>query len=71
MRTIVIALASIALLAAPAYAQGHGKRGGKDPYAEQQAAEQKQKAAEADKAYNSAVGGIPDKAHYDPWRSVR
>jgi hypothetical protein len=42
MRTVVIALASIALLTAPAYSQGRGKQGGKDPYAEQQAAEKKQ-----------------------------
>jgi hypothetical protein len=71
MRTIVIALASIALLTAPAYSQGRGKQDGKDPYAAQQAAEQKQKAAEAEKAYNAAIGRIPDKGAYDPWRSMR
>ena len=71
MRTVVIALASIALLTAPAYSQGRGTHGGKDPYAEQQRAEQKQKAAEAEKAYNAAVGAIPDKTRYDPWRSMR
>jgi hypothetical protein len=72
MRTVVIALASIALLTAPAHSQGRGKGGaGKDPYAEQQAAEQKQKAAEAEKAYNAAVGTIPDKTRSDPWRSMR
>ena len=74
MRTVVIALAGIALLTAPAYSQGRGTQGGKDPYAEQLRAEQKQKAAEAEKAYNAAVGRIPDKADkaaYDPWRSMR
>jgi hypothetical protein len=71
MRTVVIALASIALLTAPAYSQGRGNHGGKDPYADAQAAEQKKKAAEAEKAYNAAVGSIPDKPRYDPWRSTR
>jgi hypothetical protein len=73
MRTIVIALASIALLTAPAYSQRLSKDGkpGPDP---QQVAEQKKRAAEDEKAYNAAVGRIPDKADkgaYDPWRSMR
>jgi hypothetical protein len=72
MRTVVIALASIALLTAPAYSQRlkDGKPG-PDP---QQVAEQKKRAAEEEKAYNAAVGRIPDKADkgaYDPWRSMR
>jgi hypothetical protein len=72
MRTVVIALASIALLTAPAYAQRlKDSKPGPDP---QQVAEQKKRAAEEEKAYNSAVGRIPDKADkgaYDPWRSMR
>jgi hypothetical protein len=72
MRTVVIALASIALLTAPAYSQRlkDGKPG-PDP---QQVAEQKKRAAEEEKAYNAAMGRIPDKADkgaYDPWRSMR
>jgi hypothetical protein len=71
MRTVVIALASIALLTAPAYSQRLGKDSkpsGADP---QQVAEQKKRAAEDEKAYNAAVGRIPDKAAHDPWRSMR
>jgi len=73
MRSVVIALASIALLTAPAYAQR--LRDSKPPSADpQQVAEQKKRAAEEEKAYNAAVGRIPDKpdkAAYDPWRSMR
>ena len=72
MRIVVIALASIALLTAPAYSQRlKDKPSGADP---QQVAEQKKRAAEDEKAYNAAVGRIPDKADkatYDPWRSMR
>jgi hypothetical protein len=76
MRTVVIALASIVALAssaistAPAYAQMRGK-GGKHSGSEQQTAEQKQKAAEAEKAYKAALDRIPDKKKSDPWGSVR
>src|SRR5215475_12490464 len=55
MRTVVIALASVAILTAPAYAQMRGK-GGKHSGSEQQTAEQKQKAAEAEKAYRAVCG---------------
>ena len=77
MRTVVIALAStmalasIAMPSAPAYAQMRGKGGGKHPEAEQQTAEQKRKAAEAEKAYKAALDKIPDKKKSDPWGSVR
>ena len=70
MRTVVIALASIAILTAPAYAQMRGK-GGKHSGSEQQTAEQKQKAAEAEKAYKTALDKIPDKKKSDPWGNVR
>jgi hypothetical protein len=73
MRTVVIALASVALLSAPAYSQK--LKDSKPPSADpQQVAEQKKRAAEDEKAYNAAVGRIPDKADraaYDPWRSMR
>jgi hypothetical protein len=76
MRTVVIALASIVALAsiaistAPAYAQMRGK-GGRHSGSEQQTAEQKQKAAEAEKAYKAALDRIPDKKKSDPWGNVR
>ena len=36
-----------------------------------QTAEQKRKAAEAEKAYKAALDKIPDKKKSDPWGSVR
>ena len=75
MRAVVIALASNIALAsiatAPAYAQMRGKGGAKNPGSEQQTAEQKRKAAEAEKAYKAALDKIPDKKKSDPWGSVR
>jgi hypothetical protein len=70
-RASIIALASIAISTAPAYAQMRGKGGGKPPGSEQQTAEQKRKAAEAEKAYKAALDKIPDKKKSDPWGSVR
>src|SRR5262252_464494 len=70
MRTVVIALASTMVLAsiamptAPAYAQMRGKGGGKHPEAEQQSAEQKRKAAEAEKAYKAALEKIRPVGEY-------
>lgn len=72
MRIVVIALASIALLTAPAYSQR--LKSGKPAADPQEVAEQKKRAAEDEKAYNAAVGRIPDKADkaaYDPWRGTR
>jgi hypothetical protein len=67
MRRWVAALATIAILTAPAYAQRHGKGAkGPDPQTEQK----KKRDAEAEKAYKSAVDRIPDKK-YDPWGGVR
>ena len=76
MRTVVIALASITALAsiaisiAPAHAQMRGK-GGRHSGSEQQTAEQKRKAAEAEKAYKAALDKIPDKKQSDPWGNMR
>ena len=70
-RASIIALASIAISTAPAYAQLRGKGGAKNPASEQQTAEQKRKAAEAEKAYKAALDKIPDKKKSDPWGSVR
>jgi hypothetical protein len=69
MRTLVIALASIALLTAPAYAQMRGK-GSRHAGSEQQSAEKKKATAESEKAYSAALGSLPDKK-YDPWREMR
>jgi hypothetical protein len=66
MRTVVVALATIAILTAPAYAKGRGKPSASP----QQSAEQKQKAAEAERAYKAALDKIPDKK-YDPWGTMR
>jgi hypothetical protein len=74
MRAVVVALTTIALLTAPAYAQGRGKGGGKHPASDQTSEEQKKKNADADKAYKSAIEGIPDKKSDksdDPWQKVR
>lgn len=70
MRAVLIALATIIVLTAPAYSQGRGKGGGRHAASEQQTEEQKKKAAEAEKAYRSALDKIPDKK-YDPWGNMR
>ena len=60
MRAVVIALATIVVWTAPAYSQGRGKGGGRHAVSEQQTEEQKKKAAEAEKAYRSALDKIPE-----------
>ena len=68
MRAVLIALATIIVLTAPVYSQGRGR--GRHAASEQQTEEQKKKAAEAEKAYRSALDKIPDKK-YDPWGNMR
>ena len=71
MRKWVAALATIAILATPAYSQGLGGKGGKrSAGSDQQTEEQKKKNAEAESAYRAALDKIPDKK-YDPWGHVR
>ena len=70
MKAVVIALAAIVALTAPAYSQGRGKGGGRHAPSQQQTEEQKKKAAEAEKAYHSAIDKIPDKK-FDPWGNMR
>ena len=64
MRTLAIAVAVLALLAAPAQAQmGGGKRGHKS---DDTTANKKPKVG--DKAYREALKRIPEpKEKYDPW----
>jgi hypothetical protein len=54
-------------LTAPAYARGKGNRQASG----QQTEEQKEKAAEAEKAYKDALGKIPDQKPADPWGGMR
>ncbi len=70
MKAVVIALAAIVALTAPAYSQGRGKGGSRHAPSQEQTEEQKKKAAEAEKAYHSALDKIPDKK-FDPWGNVR
>ena len=70
MRAVVIALATIGLLTAPAYSQGRGK-GKHSGSQQQQSEEQKKKAAEAEKAYKDALDKFPDSKKHDPWGSMR
>jgi hypothetical protein len=73
MRTVAVALTTIALLTAPAYSQGRGK-GGKHSGSDQQTEDQKKKNTASDKAYKAALDKIPDKGdkgHDDPWQKVR
>jgi hypothetical protein len=70
MRKLVIAMAAVALVTAPAYAQSRGK-GGKHSGAEQQSPDQKKKAAEAEAAYKNALKQIPDQKPGDPWSNMR
>lgn len=66
MRALVLAIAALALLAAPATAQmGGGKRGGSD----HAPAPEKPKIDE--KAYKAALERVPTpKEKYDPWGGV-
>jgi hypothetical protein len=66
------AVAIIALLAGPAYAQSSGEhvqRYGETsaPKSPQQIESERQ----ADKAYSNSLGNIPDKAPTDPWGNAR
>jgi hypothetical protein len=69
MRAVVTTLAVLAVLIAPAYAQGRGK--GRHSGAQEQTAEQKQKAAETDKAYKAALERMGDQQKFDPWANMR
>jgi hypothetical protein len=71
MRMIVIALATMAMLTAPAYSQIGGKRS-KQTGSGQQTEDQKKKSADLDNAYKAALDRIPDKNQkQDPWGKIR
>jgi hypothetical protein len=67
MKKWVAAVAAVAILTAPAFAQGRGK-GGRRAGGEQQTEEQKKKNAEA---YRAALDRIPNKTSADPWGGMR
>jgi hypothetical protein len=71
MKTVVIALAMIAVFAAPAYSQGRGKGGRHATATDQQTEAQKKKASATEKDYKAALDKIPDKKISDPWGNVR
>lgn len=70
MFKLMVVLAAIAVLAAPAQAQARGK-GSKRPENAQQTDEKKKKDAAAEKAYKDALHSIPEQKTSDPWAKVR
>lgn len=68
VKFLVMVVASLALLIAPAAAAGRGK--GARHAADTQSAEQKKKAAEAEKAYQATLKQMPDQK-FDPWAKMR
>ncbi len=67
---LVLAAIMIALISVPAQAQH--MRGKKPNEAQQnQSAEQKKKALEAEKAYKAALDKVPEQKPPDPWGNMR
>jgi hypothetical protein len=67
MKTFTVAVAMLALIALPAYAQVNGKRHQGD----EKKTEQKKPEVD-EKAYKAALERIPDsKEKYDPWGMAR
>jgi hypothetical protein len=67
MKTFTVAVAILALIAAPAHAQMGGKR----PHGDDKKAEQKKPQID-EKAYKAALERIPEpKEKYDPWGIAR
>jgi hypothetical protein len=67
MKTFAVALAVLALIAAPAHAQMAGKR----PHGEDKKSEEKKPKVD-EKAYKAALERIPEpKEKYDPWGVAR
>ncbi|MGH9809732.1 MAG: hypothetical protein ACRD9W_21195 [Terriglobia bacterium] len=63
------AVAIVALLAGPAYAQDHVQRYGEPD--KDKSFQQMQSDKEADQAYKRSLGNIPDKGPTDPWGNAR
>jgi hypothetical protein len=71
VRVLLVVIAA-ALLVGAAHAQGMtgaGKRGQNEQAVDQQ--RQKQKAAEAEKAYKAGLDKIPEATKPDPWADMR
>ena len=67
MKTFTVAVALLALIAVPAYAQMGGKR----PHGDDQKSEQKKPQID-EKAYKAALERIPEpKEKFDPWGIAR
>jgi hypothetical protein len=70
MRTVVVALAGVAILASPAHAQRHGK-GGRSAAANQQTTRRREGLGGREKDYKAALDKIPSKPVADPWGGMR
>jgi hypothetical protein len=68
MRKLVVALAAIAALTAPAHARGKGSKQSENS---QQTDDKKQKKAAAEKAYKDALHRIPEQKSSAPWANMR
>ena len=70
MQKLIVVMAAIALLTAPAHAQSRGK-GSKRSDNSQQTEDKKKKNAAAEKAYKDALHSIPEQKISDPWAKMR
>ena len=70
MRKLVVVLAAIGALSAPAHAQSRGK-GSTHSENSQQTEDKKEKKARAEKAYKDALRTIPEQKNSDPWAKMR
>ena len=70
MRRLVVVLAAIAVLGAPAFAQSR-VTGSRHTDNSQQTDDRKQKKAAAEKAYKNALRTIPEQKNSDPWAKMR
>ena len=71
MKIFTVAVAMLALIAMPAYAQFSKGGGRSQPQTEEKKTDTRQKKAD-EKAYNAALERIPEpKEKYDPWGVAR